>query len=240
MYEAETQIYPSIPVIKSEQETNEIINQKINEGLHKERIKEMISQRNELERDFKHHRRWKKYWNKFDLGIKVTGGILLGGTTIVGVLSGIFIPGMLVIPVIIGAVDVGVGTIFVGFELGVIRRKKNYHKEKCKLIKEYLDKSWHYIEGSRDDGIITLKEIEGYNMLMNEYRSKMEGIKNVDIDIIQLQKEVQKEAHSQVQELLKKQLVEKMVEEEQTKFGEAKRSLLNVPVSVAYSTLSRR
>ncbi len=63
------QLYPT--VIKTKEETQEIINNEINKGLHKERYKEMISQITELERDFI-HRRWEKKWNKFDWVFKIT------------------------------------------------------------------------------------------------------------------------------------------------------------------------
>ncbi len=47
--------------------------------------------------------------------------------------------------IIIGALDVGISVTLAGIKLGVIHRRKKYHQEKCKLIKQYLDKSWHYI-----------------------------------------------------------------------------------------------
>jgi hypothetical protein len=221
------------PVIRTEEETKEIISQKINEGLHKERIKEMLSQRNELERDLKHHRRWEKKWNKFDWVFKIGGSILVIGTgAAVGVVSGIFLGGILV-PLSIAFVEVGMGSGFIGIDRGFFHKKKKYHKDKCKIIEEYLNKSWHYIEGSREDDIITLKEIEGFNSLMNEYRSKMEGIQDVeiDIDMVKLHKDVKKEAHKVVLEIKKKELIEKAVEDK-------KRSILNS--TVAYGTLNRR
>jgi hypothetical protein len=63
----------------------------------------------------------------------------------------------------------------------------------------------------------------------------MEGIDKIDksdeLDIVKMQKEVKKEAHKEVQELFKKQLIEKAVEEE-------KKLILNS--TAAYGTLSRR
>ncbi len=47
------QLYPTVnkdaPLIKTKEETQEIINNEINKGLHQERLKEMISQRNEVD-----------------------------------------------------------------------------------------------------------------------------------------------------------------------------------------------
>ena len=51
-----------------------------------------------------------------------------------------------------------------------------------------------YIEKCKEDGIITLEEIEGFRKLMEEYKLGLESFgKTPEIDIEKLRKEVDKE-----------------------------------------------
>lgn len=213
-------LYPTS--LRSDAETTEFIDRALNES----RVKEMFTRKDMLERQLKHHKSVKKRWDRCALGLKISGGVVLGGTTIAGVICGtVMIPTLVIpivapnVPIIIGAIEGAVATTLVGFEVGVIRKKKAYHKEKIKLIQSYLDRASHYIEKARQDGIITMTEIEGFTKLMEECRGKLEGVVMDDFDITKLQKQLKKEVNKEAKEALKKEIIEERKEELRSKLA---------------------
>ena len=196
----------------------------------------MLEKKAALEKDLKHYKKLKSTWNRIDLGLKIGGGILVGSMTIAGVVCGVVVaPHLLIpilapqVPIIIGAVEGGLATILIGLNIGVTSRKKKYHKEKCKIVQSYLDKIWLYIEKARQDSIITVVELEGFNKLIEEYCGRMNGIDgSIDIDLIKFQKDIKKKA----QKNLKKELIEERKQEY--------KSILTGNVVSATGTLQRR
>ncbi|MCY7361893.1 MAG: hypothetical protein LH629_07480, partial [Ignavibacteria bacterium] len=63
-FKMEHKIYP---VIKSEEETKEFINNEVDKALQKSRIKEMLEKKAALEKDLKHYKKLKSTWNRIDL-----------------------------------------------------------------------------------------------------------------------------------------------------------------------------
>jgi hypothetical protein len=70
---------------------------------------------------------------------------------------------------------------------------------------------FYYIEKSRQDGIITLQEIEGFRLIMTQYKNEINSIKEVDIDYETIKKEAEilakKEIKLEIKDGLKQELL---------------------------------
>ena len=170
MDEKVEKIYPNL---REEKE----INQQINESKNKDRQKIIRSKIKQLEEKFNHYKKIKNNWIKASKILRIIGisiSSIAAGTAIV-----ISIPLSLpIIAVIITGVAGGTTLINESILMGFLNKKKKYFRDKCKYTKMYLDKLSIYFEKCRDDTVITLEEMEGFNKIEKEYDNKMEFERN--------------------------------------------------------------
>src|SRR5438876_20822 len=80
--------------------------------------------------------------------------------------------------------------------------KKNKHKiaDKCNVISGYIHKMYFYYEKARQDGVITLDELKGFNKILEEFENKIHNINLKDrevtdnFDLSELKKEAEIDA----------------------------------------------
>jgi hypothetical protein len=164
---------PIYPRIVSEQETRQIIDARVDQGLNQSRIKEMQTQKDLLEKELARYIKLKSRWKKADLGLKIGGMILITGTGITSAVVGTFAFPALIIPLIYPALPAIIGglgaletALLSGMVMGFTTRKKKFYEEKCNLIRSYLDKLFYYMERIREDGVITTDEILGFRRII--------------------------------------------------------------------------
>ena len=86
----------------------------------------------------------------------------------------------------------------------MIKKKKQKYINKCKIIQDYINKVYFYFEKARQDGVITLEELEGFNKLIKEFDINLENknSKEIDVndkfDITTLKKEAELEAKKEI------------------------------------------
>ena len=213
-------IYPNVssPNILSEAETQKLFDAK----LHEDRIKHMNSEYDTLKRDLKHYIKLKKKWNNVDLGFKVTGLVVISITGISAAICGTLAGPLIVpftapaVPIVLGVLSSGESLLLSGLVMGLTKRKIKKFNSKCKLIQSYLDKLYYYIEHSKQDHIITLNEIQGFDNLMNEYKDQINNINDLhnsemkgltDNQLKKLREEANKEAKKLYIADLKKEII---------------------------------
>ena len=200
------------PIIKSAEETQELVNKTINPM----RVKEMLLQRDILNKDLKRYQKLNKRWKKVDKSIKISATIFIGLTSIATAISSPLVKPLVYpwIPIVLGIVSGTESILLGGTVFGLTNKKKKFYLDKCKHIQSYLDKMYLYIEKCKEDGIITLEEIEGFRKLIEEYKLGLENLKTSEIDIEKLRKEVDKE----VKKNLKKELIQEQKENLKSQF----------------------
>ena len=163
------------PIIKSAEETKELVNKAINPM----RVKEMLLQRDILNKDLKRYQKLNKRWKKVDKSIKISATIFIGLTSIATAISSPLIIPLVYpwIPIFLGVLSGTESILLGGTVFGLTNKKKKFYLDKCKHIQSYLDKMYLYIEKCKEDGIITLEEIEGFRKLMEEYKLGLENFK---------------------------------------------------------------
>lgn len=57
--------------------------------------------------------------------------------------------------------------------VGMIKRKNNKYKEKCSIIQSHTYKMKFYYEKARQDDVITLDELDGFNKLAAQFESEI-------------------------------------------------------------------
>ena len=132
---------------------------------------------------------------KVDVGIKVSATIFISLTSIAtAITSPLVIPLVPWIPIFLGVLG-GTESILLGTILWLTQKKKKFYLDKCKHIQSYLDKMYYHIEKCKEEGIITLEEINGFRKLMEEYKLELENLKTPDLDLEKLRKEDNKEVN---------------------------------------------
>jgi hypothetical protein len=198
------------PRIISEQETDKIIQDRINRELNQQRIKEMMNKKLELERQLKHYVKMKNRWGRVDVGIKITGIGLAAGGAVVGVVVGVVAPPLMIsllapaAPIVVGSLTAVETLITGGLVIGLTSRKKSFYREKIRIIQSYIDKMYLFMQKAQQDGVITIEEIESFHKLMIEYDNAIRGIKTEEFEFEKFHKEIKKESDK----LLKKDLIQ--------------------------------
>jgi hypothetical protein len=190
----------SYPSLLSDKENYEV-------AMNKSRIDEMSNKRHELERQLRHYIKIKKRWDKADSSLKITGTVLAGSMAVAGaVVSGLTVPLTIpiVIPITLGAITASETIITSGLVMGLTGRKKSFYREKINIIQSYLDKMFVYCEKVRQDGVITVEELEGFKHLMEEYQNTINSkISNEEYDYEKIKREAEKEAKKEAEKKLK-------------------------------------
>ena len=184
----------------------------INIQLNKSRIDTMFNKRQELEKQLHHYKKIKKRWGQFDTALKVSGTLLAGLGTVAGAAVGAIGAVPIAIPIIIGSLTAGEGIVTSGLVIGLTGKKKSAYRDRINLIQSFLDRMFVYIEKARQDNIITVEELEGFNKLMEEYQKEVEtGLSKWNISDSDYVK-MKKEADKKVNEVLKNQAIESIVQ----------------------------
>ena len=165
------QVQTIYPIIKTEQEVNDMIQENLSES-RKKSIYEHIDR---IRIEYDHYNKIKKRWTTVDSTIKVTG---LSLAAISGITAAVLSGGSFA-PVVVTSTLAGVSaktilteTIYIGYTA----RKKKIYREKCELIMEYINKLFLFSEKCKEDKIITIDELEQFSLLVKEYREKLLGI----------------------------------------------------------------
>lgn len=206
------------PIIKNEQEVKDMINKNLNT----QRAQKIVEKIEQLQRQLEHYkkisRRWKitgKIVRVLNLSITSLIAVALGVLAIMAT-QGVAIPPMPM--AILGGYSAIETTILEGMNIGVIKKKKHKYVKKCSVIQDYLNKMHYYFEKARQDGVITLEELEGFDSLVSIFEGKMLN-KNVEVDekfdLMALKKEAEveakKEAAVEMKEKLKKEAKAKLL-----------------------------
>jgi membrane glycosyltransferase len=216
-------IYPNVPtqndVILSEEDTKKLFDKKLNE----ERIKHMNLEYETLKTNLKHYTKLKKKWDKIDIGFKITGITIISITGITAAICGTVVGPLLVpllapaVPIVLGVISASESVLLSSIVMGLTTRKKKKFNSKCKLIQSYLDKLYYYIEQSKQDHIITLDEIHGFENIINEYKNEIEKINEHHDEQSKVltdhqMKKITEEANKEFQKLYKQDLKKEIIQ----------------------------
>lgn len=201
------------PVIKTEDEVKDMINKNLNTH----RAKKIIDKIKSLENQLEHYQKVYKRWNKCGEIIRITNlaltGIVSGTLATLSILmtTGIAIP--VVVTAVLGGYVVIQTSTLEGMNIGIIKKKKHKFLNKCNVIKDHKNKMDFYYEKARQDGVITLDELEGFNKLVDDYERKIvnnqssttENGDAIDMATIKHDAEIEgrKEAEMEIKEKLK-------------------------------------
>src|SRR5438093_9399181 len=133
------------------------------------------------------------------------------------------------IPIVLASLGIFETITFTAIEVGVFKKKIDIYDEKCKMIQSYVDKLYYYIEKSKQDGIISIDELQGFRNIMDDYRKRVEQIEEKDIDprifkidLDKMRKEANKEmsqSAAQLRKLLKNEIKENIKEDLKSQFN---------------------
>src|SRR5829696_2171641 len=166
MEESKQILYPSI-VIKTEAETNAMINEKLSQA----RVVEMMNKKKVLEKELRHYVKVRKHWTRLDSCIKIIGTTAAVsaslGATVTATISGV----PFIVPAILAGIAAVDGALTEIVVVGWTSRKKKIFRERCELIQSHMDKRHIYTEKCKQDGTINIEELEGYRKLIEEYNN---------------------------------------------------------------------
>ena len=172
------------PIIKTANEVNEMVENKINESLKAERLNHMKKEEENLENLLRRYEGIKKHWGKADSIVKIIGtviaflsGISLILTTTLGGFGFIPLATLTIIDSILLSTTTlsSFTTVFVSMRY--TKRKKKAFRARVKLIEEYKNKVFYFMQKAREDGIITIDELKQFDSLIAEFKNKLLEIK---------------------------------------------------------------
>lgn len=93
-------------------------------------------------------------------------------------------------------------------------KKKKCYYEKVQIVKQYMNRVYIYIEKARNDGIITIKEIEDFRNILQNLDKELERKQGGDnIELNNLINEVKEEADKKYGITIKKDMKKKLMKE---------------------------
>lgn len=173
----------------------------------RDRAKFMLDKRKDIERQLTHYKKVKNKWGKLDTAIKAIGLILVFGTTIAGVIIG---TAGLAAPLILGVlagVAAGETVLSESISIGLTSRKKVHFRQRYEVINSYLNKLHIYFEKCRNDGVISIEELEGFNLMVAKMDENMPQ-SNVETSFKHLTKKDIKHVEKEVRIEKRKQEIE--------------------------------
>ena len=200
------------PVLKDHSEVDDIINKNLN----RQRAQKIVDKIKDLEKQLEHYRKVSARWKKSGKVIRITNlaltGIVSGAVATLAILAttGIAIP--IVVTAVLGGYAVIQSSTLEGMNVGMIKRKNHKYKEKCNIIQSHIYKMNFYYEKARQDGVITLDELEGFNRLVAQFESEIAttdatGMEHGDaIDMATLKHDAEIEAKVEAQNEIKLKL----------------------------------
>jgi hypothetical protein len=207
------------PAIKSEQEFRAMINMNLNS----ERAHKIVEKINALQQQYEHYKKVEKRWKKLGKIVRIVNLIISGSIAgAVGMLAIVTTQGIAIPPLVIAilsgysAVET---SVMEGMNIGIIKKKKNKFAQKCIIIQDYINKMYFYYEKARQDGVITVDELEGfekiYRNFVNALNNNLLNIENHEkLDMAILMKEAEQEAKNELavelREKLKHEAIQKL------------------------------
>lgn len=162
--------------------------------LYQLRIDEINKRKNDLQILYNHYNKIKKRWNTANNVIKYSGLTVAGAAAITACVLSSGLVLTLYPTIIVG----GIVTSATGIDLVLTKiltnsftgkRRRNYAK-KASIVKNYQNKIFIYTEKIRNDGIITVQELEGFRLLFTEMENELNINTNNDKNFLEIKKEI--------------------------------------------------
>ena len=163
----EVTIYPSLYI---ENELNSVISQ--------EKKKNILDKIKMLERDLEHYKKIHRRWKNADIIIRIIGHgsavcICFVGSTLAFIGTfGSLLPGVLAVT---GALDSIITEKIIN---GIMKQRKKRFTDKIKYVQFFIDKLHIFIMKADADNVLSLKEIEEYEHIIDEYNKVKDNIEN--------------------------------------------------------------
>ena len=61
--------------------------------------------------------------------------------------------------------------------IGLTSKRKRFYQQRIELVKEYINKFFYYFKKCKEDGIITIEELQNFDKLLEEYNNKILELK---------------------------------------------------------------
>src|SRR5829696_5299724 len=195
-------LYPAIPSL----ETNTINIKQLSDA----RVNEMMNKKKELEKELRHYVKVRKHWTRLDSCIKIIGTFAAVtaslGATVTATISGV----PFIVPAILAGIAAVDGALTEIVVVGWTSRKKKIFRERCELIQSYMDKMYIYTEKCKQDGIISIEELEGNRKLIEEYNNAIRVEKSIKNRKEYDYEKMEREVHREVNKDLKKELISEL------------------------------
>jgi hypothetical protein len=200
------------PILKDYKDVDDIISKNLN----RQRAHRIVDKIKDLEKQLEHYQKVSARWKKSGKIIRISNlaltGIVSGAVATLAILSttGIAIP--IVVTAVLGGYAVIQSSTLEGMNVGMIKRKSHKYKEKCNTIQSHIYKMNFYYEKARQDGVITLDELDGFNKLVADFEkeiatTEVSGIEHGDaIDMATLKHDAEIEAKVEAQNEIKLKL----------------------------------
>jgi len=201
--------YPKVFVSKSEEEVREMINKNLNTQRAHTIIDRIQNLQNQLVHYKKVYTRW-KYLGKLIRIINLSiSGTIAGSVGVLAILTtqGVAIPPLIL--ALLGGYSAIETSVMEGFNIGIIKKKKSKYEAKCTLIQDSINKLYFYFEKAREDGVITLDELEGFEKIYNKLENILNNNQSLNdnrLDISILRKEAEEEAKNELAIEMKEKL----------------------------------
>jgi hypothetical protein len=205
-------IYPKILV--TEDEITEYNNNPMDgrKKTNSARINEINAKKAELKKLYDRYKKSKKQWSSAEIGIFI-GRIIVTG--IAGGSVAAFHP-ILGAAIIVGAVSgIACSIIEIISYVGIhqlIKKKTQFYKQRCIIIKCYIDRLYLLFNKIAEDGVTTNVEYESYMKLMKEFEDEFnkpqaESDKFIESYKSKMQPKFDKRAKQEVKKELKQQYI---------------------------------
>ena len=209
---ATTQIYPSLD------DESRVL-------LYKQRSDKILSEIKRLKERANHYNKVYKKWNKSGKALEGTAlSIVILGEISAAVIAGV-ITGGIALPVFIPLILSGVSLLEVGImkltKHTLMNKKKEKYQKKSKLISDYINRVWLYYERARQDGIISLEELEGFVKLVDELETKLDSDNNSDADLNLDINALKRQAELEVRQEKNKEQLDRLKNEIRQRFNAA-------------------
>src|SRR3981189_1028401 len=120
--------------------------------------------------NLKHYKKILKRWKKIGNVPRISSIIIVGGCSVTTIVLGV---GAFSNPLIL-AIMAGVGGVEGIFSealvLGGVKKKITKFSKKVECIQEYISKSWYLFNKIKEDGIVTLQEVDDFGKLMDQMK----------------------------------------------------------------------
>ncbi len=205
------------PPIRSEHEVKLLINNNLNS----ERAQKIIDKIKYLQNQYDHYKKVQKRWKACGKIVRVFNLTMASSlAAAVGVLAIISTQGIAVPPLLIailGGYSAIETSVMEGLNIGIIKKKKYKFIKKCQIIQDSINKLYFYYEKARQDGIITIEELEGFNKIYKHIDKSINNVITLENDNKFDMESIRKEAEDEAKHELATELKEKLKNEAKQK-----------------------